>query len=163
MPMSQITEIFTRRGFSVEEFVALSGAHTVGFSHYSEFITNLPNSSSSYNPRFYEPLSKACAGYRTNPTLSVFNDIIQNLPKGLGVLKSDHGLYNDPVTRPFLEGFAKDQARFFRVFALTMQKLILLNVHIGEMGRSDAGVIRLIDSFFFLEVVDDLMKQDFLI
>ncbi|WVZ15383.1 hypothetical protein V8G54_012949 [Vigna mungo] len=145
MPMSQITEIFTRRGFSVEEFVALSGAHTVGFSHCSEFVSNLSNSSSSYNPRFSEALSKACADYRTNPTLSVFNDIMtpnkfdnvyfQNLPKGLGVLKSDHGLYSDPVTRPFVEGFAKDQARFFRVFASAMQKLSLLNVQTGRKGE----------------------------
>ncbi|KAG2384853.1 Peroxidase 63 [Vigna angularis] len=69
MPMSQITEIFTRHGFSVEEFVALSGDHTVGFSHCSEF------------------------------------------------------------------GFAKDQARFFRVFASAMQKLSLLNVQTRRKGE----------------------------
>ncbi|KAH1215812.1 hypothetical protein AAZX31_13G054900 [Glycine max] len=143
MPISQITQIFTHRGFSIEEFVALSGAHTVGFSHCSQFVTNLSNS--SYNPRYAQGLQKACADYKTNPTLSVFNDIMtpnkfdnayfQNLPKGLGVLKSDHGLYSDPTTRPFVETFAKDQNRFFQVFARAMQKLSLLNVQTGRKGE----------------------------
>ncbi|BAT80891.1 hypothetical protein VIGAN_03050900 [Vigna angularis var. angularis] len=91
------------------------------------------NYTDSYSPDGRSSI--ACADYRTNPTLFVFNDIIQNLPNGLGVLKSDHDLYNDPVTRPFLEGFAKDQARFFRVFASAMQKLSLLNVQTGRKGE----------------------------
>ncbi|RDX67441.1 Peroxidase 63, partial [Mucuna pruriens] len=148
MPIPQILQLFTQRGFSVEEFVALSGAHTVGFSHCSQFASNIYNTSSSsseYNPRFSQGLQKACADYKTNPTLSVFNDIMtpnkfdnvyfQNLPKGLGVLKSDHGLYSDPLTRPFVETFAKDQTRFFQVFAKAMQKLSLLGVQTGRKGE----------------------------
>ncbi|TKY50371.1 Peroxidase 31 [Spatholobus suberectus] len=161
MPVPQIAQLFTQRGFSVEEFVALSGAHTVGFSHCSQFISNVYNTSSSsssseYNPRFAQGLQKACADYHNNPTLSVFNDIMtpnkfdnvyfQNLPKGLGVLKSDHGLYGDPLTRPFVESFAKDQNRFFQVFARAMQKLSLLGVQTGRKGeirRSVAPVLSL--------------------
>ncbi|KAK7271706.1 hypothetical protein RJT34_27826 [Clitoria ternatea] len=147
MPISQIAAIFTQRGFSLEEFVALSGAHTVGFSHCSEFISDTYNASSysQYNPRFARGLQQACADYKKNPTLSVFNDLMtpnkfdnvyfQNLPKGLGVLKSDHGLFSDPLTRPFVETFAKDQNRFFQVFAKSMQKLSLLNVQTGRKGE----------------------------
>nr|KYP39804.1 Peroxidase 31 [Cajanus cajan] len=144
MPISEILQIFTSRGFSVEEFVALSGAHTVGFSHCSEFISNV-SSSSSYNPRFAQALHNACARYPSDPTLSVFNDVItpnkfdnvyfQNLPKGLGVLKSDHGLYSHPLTRPFVQAFAKDQDAFFKVFATSMQKLSLLGVQTGRKGQ----------------------------
>ncbi|KAG5116942.1 hypothetical protein JHK84_043055 [Glycine max] len=77
MPISQITQLFAKCGFTVEEFVALSGAHTVEFSHCFEFVTNLSNNtSSSYNPRYAQGLQKACADYKTNPTLSVFNDIM---------------------------------------------------------------------------------------
>ncbi|XP_061371521.1 peroxidase 31 [Gastrolobium bilobum] len=151
MPMSQIVEIFTKRGFSVEEMVALSGAHTVGFSHCTEFTSDIYNntssssSSSQYNPRFVEGLRKACADYQKNPTLSVFNDIMtpnkfdnvyfQNLPKGLGVLKSDHGLFSDPTTKPFVENFAADQNRFFMVFSQAMRKLSLLGVQTGRKGE----------------------------
>ncbi|KAH1147862.1 hypothetical protein GYH30_042820 [Glycine max] len=77
MPISQITQLFAKCGFTVEEFVALSGAHTVEFSHCFEFVTNLSNNtSSSYNPRYAQGLQKACADYKTNLTLSVFNDIM---------------------------------------------------------------------------------------
>ena len=33
MPMSKITNLFAVKGFSVQEMVALSDAHTTGFSH----------------------------------------------------------------------------------------------------------------------------------
>lgn len=63
------------------------------------------------------------------------NVYFQNLPKGLGVLKSDHGLYSDPVTKPFVESFARDEKRFFQVFARAMQKLSLLGVQTGRKGE----------------------------
>ncbi|KAI9121537.1 hypothetical protein K1719_008570 [Acacia pycnantha] len=152
MPMSQIIEIFSSRGFSVQEMVALSGAHTIGFSHCSEISRDIYNYSTSsspydpnYNPRFAQGLQKACADYKNNPTLSVFNDIMtpnkfdnvyfQNLPKGLGVLKSDHGLHNDPRTRPFVEQFAADENKFLQAFGQAMQKLSLLGVKTGMGGE----------------------------
>ncbi|KAI4347664.1 hypothetical protein L6164_008455 [Bauhinia variegata] len=151
MPMSQIIEIFSSKGFTVEEMVALSGAHTIGFSHCSEFTNNIYNFSNSspydpqYNPRFAQGLQKACADYRNNPTLSVFNDIMspnkfdnvyfQNLPKGLGVLKSDQSLFNDPRTRPFVQQFAADQNKFFQAFSQAMQKLSLVGVQTGRRGE----------------------------
>ncbi|KAL2498067.1 Peroxidase 63 [Abeliophyllum distichum] len=100
MPMNQIIQIFQSRGFSVQEMVALFGAHTIGFSYCKEFSSTLYNysktskSAPSYNPKFFQALRNACANYNQNPTLSVFNDVmspnkfdniyIQNLPKGLG-------------------------------------------------------------------------------
>ncbi|KAF7802874.1 peroxidase 31 [Senna tora] len=154
MPMSQIIQIFASRGFSAEEMVALSGAHTIGFSHCSEIFnrTSFGSSSSSsdsdlpnYNPRFAQALQRACGDFRKDPTLSVFNDVMtpnkfdnayfQNLPKGLGVLRSDHGLYNDPRTRPFVEKFATDQNAFFDAFAKAMQKLSLVGVKTGRRGE----------------------------
>ncbi|CAL0317242.1 unnamed protein product [Lupinus luteus] len=152
MPMTQIVDIFTRRGFTVEEFVALTGAHTVGLTHCSEIFQNrsVDNNvnekyNDGYNPRFAEGLKKACGNYINDPTLSVFNDIMtpskfdnvyfQNLPKGLGVLKSDHGLYSDNRTRPFVHKFGEDQDLFFKVFARSMQKLSLLGVKTGRRGE----------------------------
>lgn len=131
--------------------MALSGAHTIGFSHCSEISNDIYNYSqysqydTQYNPRFAQGLQKACADYKNNPTLSIFNDIMtpnkfdnvyySNLPKGLGVLKSDRGLYSDPRTRPFVEAFAADQNKFFRAFAQAMQKLSLIGVQTGRKGE----------------------------
>ncbi|KAG2307704.1 hypothetical protein Bca52824_027452 [Brassica carinata] len=93
--------------------VALSGAHTIGFSHCKEFTDRVARvNDTGYNPRFADALTKACSNYRNDPTISVFNDVMtpnkfdnmyfQNIPKGLGLLESDHGLYSDPRTRPLL-------------------------------------------------------------
>ncbi|KAE8723173.1 Peroxidase 6 [Hibiscus syriacus] len=115
MKMSQIIDLFAASGFNVQETVALSGEHTIGFSHCIEFSSNIANDT-HYNPRFAQALKQACSGYPKNPTSSAFNDIMspnkfdnlyyQNLPKGLGLLESDHALYNDPRIKPFVDLYA---------------------------------------------------------
>ncbi|KAH7532555.1 peroxidase 31 [Ziziphus jujuba] len=151
MSMDQIIQIFASRGFSVQEMVALSGAHTIGFSHCKEFISGIYNYSKTeqtdpqYNPRFATGLKSACADYPKNPTLSVFNDIMtpnkfdnlyfQNLPRGLGVLKSDHGLNNDPRTKPFVGLYASNQTEFFQAFTRAMEKLSLYGIKTGRQGE----------------------------
>lgn len=135
--------------------MALSGAHTVGFSHCKEFSSGIYNYSKTascdpqYNPRFASGLQKACADYQKNPSLSVFNDIMtpnkfdnmyfQNLQKGLGLLQSDHGLHGDPTTREFVDLYAKNQDKFFQDFARAMEKLSNYGVKIdsrsGEIRR----------------------------
>ncbi|CAK9161283.1 unnamed protein product [Ilex paraguariensis] len=151
MAMTQIIKIFESRGFSVQEMVALTGAHTIGLSHCKEFSANLYNysktseSDPAYYPKFAEGLRNACADYHNNPTLSVFNDIItprnfdnmyyQNLPRGLGLLSSDHALYSDPRTNPFVDLYAKNQTAFFQAFSQAMEKLSLYGVKTGRTGQ----------------------------
>lgn len=151
MSISQIIELFASNGFSIQETVALCGAHTIGFSHCKEFSSGIYNYSrysqydTQYNPRFAQALQKACSDYQKNPTLSVFNDIMtpnkfdnmyfQNLPKGLGLLRSDHGLYSDPRTKPFVETFAADQSKFFQAFGKAMEKLSVYKVNTGRKGE----------------------------
>ncbi|THG22687.1 hypothetical protein TEA_011554 [Camellia sinensis var. sinensis] len=153
MSMTQIINIFSSKGFSIGEMVALSGAHTIGFSHCKEFSTNIYNytmnpssmSDPSYNPRFADGLRQACADYHRNPTLSVFNDIMtpnkfdnmyyQNLPRGLGLLASDRGLSSDPRTRTFVEKYAANQTEFFEAFGRAMEKLSVYGVKTGQNGE----------------------------
>ncbi|GJW60511.1 calcium/proton exchanger [Tanacetum coccineum] len=101
-------------GFDVE-MVALTGAHTIGFSHCSEISHDIYNysrtqmSDPSYNTRYADGLRNACKDFKKNPSLSVFNDIMtphdfdnsyyKNLPKGLGVLRSDRAMMMDVRTR----------------------------------------------------------------
>lgn len=151
MSMDEILKIFESRGFTVQEMVALSGAHTIGFSHCKEFSSNIYNYSKtvqtdpSYNPRFADALRNACADFRNNPTLSVFNDVMtpnkfdnmyyQNLPRGIGLLSSDRGLQSDPRTRPYAELYGRDQNAFFKAFAQAMQKLSEYGVKTGRRGE----------------------------
>lgn len=151
MSVTEIIVLFESRGFSVEEMVALTGAHTIGLSHCKEFSSDIYNysrnvqSDPSYNPRFASALRNACANYVNNPTLSVFNDIMspnkfdnmyfQNLPKGLGILSSDRGLVSDWRTRPFVELYGKDQNAFFQAFSRAMEKLSVHGVKTGRRGE----------------------------
>jgi len=41
--VSELIKRFTDKGFTVREMVALSGAHTVGFSHCKEFADRIFN------------------------------------------------------------------------------------------------------------------------
>ncbi|KAK1404484.1 Peroxidase [Heracleum sosnowskyi] len=151
MSVTETINLFKSRGFSVQEMVALTGAHTIGFSHCKEFSSDIYNYSTnmqsdpSYNPRFAAGLRNACNDYHKNPTLSVFNDVMspnkfdnmyfQNLPKGLGILKSDRLLVSDPRTRPFAQLYARDQNAFFKAFTAAMEKLSLYGIKTGRSGQ----------------------------
>ncbi|OVA14361.1 Plant peroxidase [Macleaya cordata] len=151
MTMSQIISLFAAKGFSVEEMVALTGAHTIGFSHCKEFANRIYSYSKSsqvdptLNPRFADGLKKACVNYESKTTVSVFNDIMtpnkfdnmyyQNLPRGLGLLASDRGLFGDARTKPFVERFAANQTVFFNSFAYAMEKLSRVGVKSGKKGE----------------------------
>ncbi|EYU44705.1 hypothetical protein ABFS82_08G015200 [Erythranthe guttata] len=159
MPMDQMIRIFNSKGFSVQEMVALTGAHTIGFSHCKEFSSILYNysrtlqSDPAYYPEFAKSLRSACADYTKNPTLSVFNDIMtpnkfdnmyyNNIRKGLGLLSSDHTLSSDQRTRGFVELYSTNQDAFFQAFVRAMEKLSVYGIKTGKNG----DIRRRCDSF----------------
>lgn len=151
MSMDQIIHLFQSKTFSIQEMVALSGAHTIGFSHCKEFSSILYNysrtmeSDPSYNYNFAKSLRNACADYKKNPTLSVFNDIMtpnkfdnvyySNVQKGLGLMSSDHALSSDPRTRGYVELYSRDQNAFFKAFVSAIQKMSVYGVKTGRNGE----------------------------
>lgn len=151
MPMSDLIALFAKKGFSVRDMVALSGAHTIGFSHCSKFahrIYNYSNTQSydpSLNPRYAEGLQKACSTYHKDPSMSAFNDVMtpskfdnmyfQNLPRGLGLLDSDHALIADDRSKGLVETYAANQTAFFEDFVQAIEKLGLYEVKTGNQGE----------------------------
>ncbi|MBA0850436.1 hypothetical protein Goshw_029757, partial [Gossypium schwendimanii] len=118
-PMNELLSLFSSKGFSAEEMVALVGAHTIGFSHCKEFANRIFNFSKTsefdpaYNPVFAEGLRKLCANYTKSPAMSAFNDVYtpgkfdnmyyKNLQIGLGLLSSDQAMVTDNRTKPFVD------------------------------------------------------------
>ncbi|KAF3431335.1 hypothetical protein FNV43_RR26066 [Rhamnella rubrinervis] len=163
MPVSQIISIFASKKLSVQEMVALAGAHTIGFSHCKEFSHRLFNFSkkSEYDPAYYpkyaEGLRKLCENYTKEPAMSAFNDVMtpdkfdnmyyKNLQKGLGLLASDNALATDKRTRPYVDMYAANQTKFFQDFAHAMEKLSVYNVKTGRKGE----VRRRCDAFNILK------------
>ena len=147
----QLIQSFAKRGLGVKDLVALSGGHTLGFSHCSSFEARLQNFSSvhdidpSMNTQFARNLRRKCpkpnkdhsAGEFLDSTSSTFdNDYYKRVVEGKGVFGSDQALLGDHRSRWIVESFAKDQSLFFREFAASMVKL-------GNVGVIENGEVRL--------------------
>ncbi|KAL9675239.1 hypothetical protein QQ045_003440 [Rhodiola kirilowii] len=151
MSMHQIIAFFASKGFTVQELVALLGAHTIGFSHCSQFSHRIFNyskkteSDPAYYPKYAEALRKLCANYKKDQSLSAFNDVMtpgkfdnmyyQNLQRGLGLLASDHAMTVDNRTKGFVDLYASNQAAFFKDFARAMEKVSVYKVKTGKKGE----------------------------
>ncbi|KAL3501249.1 hypothetical protein ACH5RR_035698 [Cinchona calisaya] len=151
MSLTEIINIFSSRGLDIKEMVALSGAHTIGFSHCSEFSHRIFNFSKtsqfdpSLNREFAEKLQKLCANYMKDDEMAAFNDVMTpgkfdnmyylNLQKGLGLLASDQALASDPRTKPFVDLYAANEKAFFADFAHVMEKVSVYSVKTGKKGE----------------------------
>lgn len=151
--------IFKKNGFTLKELVALSGGHTIGFSHCKEFSNRIfPKVDPELNTKFAGVLKDLCKNFETNKTMAAFLDPVtpgkfdnmyfKNLKRGLGLLASDHILFKDSSTRPFVELYANNQTAFFEDFARAMEKLGT----VGVKGEKDGEVRRRCDHFNNLNV-----------
>lgn len=151
MTLTAIIETFSSKGFDVQEMVALTGAHTIGFSHCAEFANRIFNFSPSadhdptMNPEYVQGLRKLCANYKNDTTIAAFNDpmtpgkfdnmYFMNLQRGVGLLASDQIMASDPRTKPFVDLYAANQSAFFEAFAHAMEKVSVHNVKTGKKGE----------------------------
>ncbi|KAE8022461.1 hypothetical protein FH972_008259 [Carpinus fangiana] len=148
--VTQLIQSFAKRGLGVRDLVALSGGHSLGFSHCSSFEPRLRNFSSvhdidpSMNDELAQNLRKKCpklnknrnAGEFLDSTSSTFdNNYYRRLVAGKRVFGSDQALFGDYRSRWIVEAFAKDQSLFFREFAASMIKL-------GKVGVIEKGEVR---------------------
>ncbi|CAK7332775.1 unnamed protein product [Dovyalis caffra] len=151
MPLSDIISRFDSKGFSVQEMVALVGAHTIGFSHCKEFSNRLFNFSKTsetdpaYHPKYAEGLRKLCANYTKDPAMSAYNDVMtpgkfdnlyyRNLKTGLGLLSTDQAMSVDKRTKPFVDLYAANETAFFKDFAHAMEKVSIYKIKTGKKGE----------------------------
>lgn len=144
---SELIAAFGRRGFTPQEMVVLSGAHTLGTARCASFKQRLSGFNRTHNVdptidgRFAEALSRTCsAGDSTEQTLDSTrnefdNDYFNALRGKRGVLFSDQTLYAGPTTRSLVDGYAMNQALFFYHFQLAMVKMGRLDVKEGSQGE----------------------------
>uniref|UniRef100_A0A803MBU9 Peroxidase n=1 Tax=Chenopodium quinoa TaxID=63459 RepID=A0A803MBU9_CHEQI len=151
MTMTHIIDMFKIKGFTVQEMVALVGAHTIGFSHCSEFSNRIFHYSKTQpvdpklNPKYAEGLKKLCANYTKDPTMAAFNDVMtpgkfdnmyyKNLQRGLGLLASDQAMAEDPRTKPTVDLYAANETAFFNDFAKAMLKVSIYKVRSDKDGE----------------------------
>lgn len=142
--------IFRKNNLTQIDMIALSGAHTVGFSHCNRFSDRVYSFSSSspvdpsLNPSYAQQLMLACPP-NVDPTIAVdmdpntpktFDNVYyQNLVAGEGLLTSDQVLFTDPASKPTVTNFATNPGSFAAAFATAMVKLGRVDVKTGNQGE----------------------------
>ncbi|KAL3615739.1 NAD(+) salvage pathway protein [Castilleja foliolosa] len=127
---------FSNKGFTAQELVALSGAHTIGQARCTTFRTRLYNEA-NINASYATTLQAGCPstgptgdnnlfGLDSDPTTfnnRYFTDLI-NLR---GLLHSDQQLFNNGSTDAQVTAYSTNSASFFTDFANAMIKMSSLS------------------------------------
>ncbi|KAL3641017.1 Peroxidase 64 [Castilleja foliolosa] len=126
--ISQLQQSFSQRGLSIDDLVALSGGHTLGFAHCSSFQNRIHNFSNktdidpSMDPSFAGKLRQVCpkqntvknAGANLDSSPFVFdNAYYKLLLQGKSIFSSDQALFANSRTKALVTKFASSQEEFY--------------------------------------------------
>ncbi|KAK4433858.1 Peroxidase 40 [Sesamum alatum] len=128
---------FQNVGLSLQDMVALSGAHTMGKARCSTFSGRINSSSISNSPdvnlEYLQSLQQLCSQSDANTTLADLdhmtpttfdNQYYVNLLSGEGLLGSDQVLLTgNEETRGIIQCYAGDMGAFFEDFKRAMLKM----------------------------------------
>lgn len=148
--LNKLNSLFAKNGLTQAEMVALSGAHTVGFSHCDRFTKRIygftPKNpvDPTLNAQYATQLQKMCPT-NVDPRIAVSMDPIsprifdnvyyKNLINGKGLFTSDQVLYTDPRTRGLVTNWAQSSFNFKKAFAQSMIKLARVGVKNAKNGN----------------------------
>ncbi|KAL6212647.1 hypothetical protein ACLB2K_017865 [Fragaria x ananassa] len=145
--VDQLKSMFAQHGLTLTDLIALSGAHTIGFSHCDRFNHRIHRFKSknridpTMNVGYAMSLRKQCpknVDPRTAITLDPTtpqrfdNMYYKNLQQGRGLLTSDQCLYTDTRTRHIVNFFAANNTAFEHAFVAAITKL-------GRVGVKTTG------------------------
>ncbi|OMO99463.1 Plant peroxidase [Corchorus olitorius] len=142
----QLNTMFARNNLSQFDMIALSGAHTVGFSHCDRFSDRLYSSpvDPTLDPNYAQQLMEACPR-DVDPSIAInmdpetpqtFDNVYyQNLVNGKGLFTSDQVLFTDSASQPTVNDFASSPGNFNGAFITAMRKLGRVGVKTGNEGE----------------------------
>ncbi|KAJ7944126.1 Peroxidase [Quillaja saponaria] len=148
--ISQLQQSFSQRGLSMEDLVALSGGHTLGFSHCSSFKNRIHNFNATHDvdpsmhPSFAASLKSICpvktnaknAGTTMDPSSTTFDNTYYKLIlKKKSLFSSDQALLDTPKTKDLVTKFASSKEAFSKAFVNSMIKMSSING--GQEVRKD--------------------------
>ncbi|XP_060192470.1 peroxidase 64-like [Lycium barbarum] len=151
--ISQLQQSFSQRGLSLEDLVALSGGHTLGFSHCSSFSNRIHNFNTTHDvdptlhPSVAATLKGICplknraknAGIPMDPSSTAFDNTYYKLVlQQKSLFSSDQALLSIPKTKSLVSEFASSKEAFFKAFANSMIKMSSING--GQEVRRDCRV-----------------------
>ncbi|KAK6288235.1 hypothetical protein POUND7_014414 [Theobroma cacao] len=152
--ISQLQQSFSQRGLSMDDLVALSGGHTIGFSHCSSFVNRIRNFNATQDidpkmhPSFAASLRSVCpinnkaknAGATMDPSSTTFDNTYYKLIlQRKALFSSDQALLTNPKTKNLVHKFATSKQAFEKAFVKSMIKMSSLNG--GQEIRKDCRVV----------------------
>ncbi|KAM0001807.1 putative peroxidase [Helianthus debilis subsp. tardiflorus] len=145
--LDQLNSMFAKHGLSQTDMVALSGAHTLGFSHCSKFskrIYNKKGIDQTLNRQYALQLRQMCP-LKVDPRIAINMDpttprtfdnaYFRNLQQGKGLFTSDQNLFTDTRSRPTVNQFASSNNAFNQAFVTAITKLGRVGVLTGNKGE----------------------------
>ncbi|GAB4825140.1 hypothetical protein Ancab_008016 [Ancistrocladus abbreviatus] len=146
--ITQLKTLFSSKGLSVKDLVVLSGAHTIGVSHCQAFTNRLYNftgkgdSDPSMDPSYVAELKKKCKPNDSTTTVEMDPGSSKKFDIGYyvtvrkrrGLFQSDAALLNDNFTASYVVT-ARDKARFFKAFKVSMVNMGKIGVLTGTDGE----------------------------
>lgn len=148
--LDQLTTMFAAHNLTLIDIIALSGAHTLGFSHCDRFANRLysfsPSSpvDPSLDPGYARQLMDACP-QNVDPSVAINMDPItpqtfdnlyyQNLVAGKGLFTADQILFTESESQPTVLSFSTNGAEFNAAFIRAMTKLGRVGVKTGNNGE----------------------------
>ncbi|GKU98860.1 hypothetical protein SLEP1_g11798 [Rubroshorea leprosula] len=148
--LNQLNALFAANGLSQSDMVALSGAHTVGFSHCSKFASRIYSFSNqnpvdpTLNQAYATQLQQMCPR-NVDPTIAInmdpttprnFDNVYyKNLQQGKGLFTSDQILFTDSRSKATVNAWASSSQAFQNAFVAAMTKLGRVGVKTGKNGN----------------------------
>ncbi|KAF3440341.1 hypothetical protein FNV43_RR18625 [Rhamnella rubrinervis] len=149
----QLQQSFSQRGLSLDDLVALSGGHTLGFAHCSSFQNRIHNFNATHDvdpslhPSFAASLKGVCpvknkaknAGTSMDPSSTTFdNSYYKLILQGKSLFSSDKSLLDFPKTKALVYKFASSKQAFSKAFVKSMTKMSSITG--GQEVRKDCRV-----------------------
>ncbi|KAH9608437.1 hypothetical protein KSS87_008710 [Heliosperma pusillum] len=148
--LDRLNSLFRSLGLTQSDMVALSGAHTVGFSHCSRFSNRIYGFSATspvdatLNKQYAAQLQTMCP-QDADPRLAIGMDPVSpqrfdnwyyaDLRQGKGLFTSDQVLYNDARSKPDVDKWATNIVDFYSAFSSAMLKLGRVGVKSARNGN----------------------------
>ncbi|KAI3983478.1 hypothetical protein MKX01_038898 [Papaver californicum] len=147
--LDELNSMFRKHNLDQTDMIALSGAHTLGFSHCERISKRLYSFSPSQidpslDSNYAQQLLSDCPT-DVDPNIAINMDPVsprrfdnmyyQNLVQGKGLFTSDQVLYTNPASRDTVDEFARNTFNFNRAFSNAMVKLGRVGVKTGNQGE----------------------------
>ncbi|KAL5158301.1 Peroxidase 16 [Glycine soja] len=148
--LDKLNSMFSFHGLTQTDMIALSGAHTIGFSHCNHFSRRIYNFSPkklidpTLNLHYAFQLRQSCP-LRVDSRIAINmdpvtpqkfdNQYFKNLQQGMGLFTSDQVLATDERSRGTINLFASNEQAFYNAFIEAITKMGRIGVKTGRQGE----------------------------